>query len=128
MTLFQVFESVLKGSQNEAKLLLHHLKLQPNIIKWNNIGEMVFHGEVIDGSNITDLMLESVTNQKQSNIPTMFKSIFLKALAEANVPSRWIKNKKQNGLLQSYRDIQSRNTFGTPDVKKVKLDKWLSST
>ena len=93
-----ILKSVPKGSQNEAKLLLDHLKLQPNIIKWNNIGEMVFHDEVIDGSNITDLILESVTNRKQSNIPTMFKSIFLKALAKTNVPSRWIKNKKQNEL------------------------------
>ena len=88
----------------------------------------MFRDEVIDGSNITDLILESVTNRKQSNIPTMFKSIFLKALTEANVPTRWIKNKKQNELLQSYRDIKSRNTFGTPEVKKVKLDNWLSST
>lgn len=60
---------------------------------------MIFHDEVVHGSNIVDVIVDTVTNRKRANIPTLDKSVFLKALAETNVPSKWIKNKEHHELL-----------------------------
>ena len=51
------------------------------------INELIFRDKVIPGSNMTDMIIDTLTSRKQSTIPPMFKSIFLKAIAEANVPS-----------------------------------------
>lgn len=122
-----IIQSVPKTSKVEAKLVLDYLKLKSNTISWNDMGEIIFHGEVIPGSNITDMIIDTVTNRKRSEISPMFKSVFLKALAEVNMPSKWIKNKEYNQLLQSYKGVKSRNIFKSPDEKKIKLD-WSSST
>jgi hypothetical protein len=122
-----IIHSVPKTSKVEAKLVLDYLKLKSNTISWNDMGEIIFHGEVIPGSNITDMIIDTVTNRKRSEISPMFKSVFLKALAEVNMPSKWIKNKEYNQLLQSYKGVKSRNIFKSPDEKKIKLD-WSSST
>lgn len=121
-----IIQSVSKSSKANAQLLIDYLKTKPEIIKWNQQGEMLFRDEAISGSNITDMIIDTTANRKRSTIPPMFKSIFLKAMAEANVPSKWIKNKEHNDILQSYKDMKSRNVY-TPDKKKLKVD-WLSST
>lgn len=117
-----VLHSISKGSKKEAELLVDHLKAHPNVIRWNGIGEMMFRGRVIPGSNIIDMIIDTVTNRKNSKISVMDKSIFVKALAESNVPAEWIKNKEQFEMLKSYRDIKPSNV-----AKKIKLD-WESST
>ena len=83
---------------------------------------MIFKGEVIPGSNITDMITDTVTNRKQSHINPMFKSVLLKALVELNVPQQWIKNKEYHDILNSYTTIKSN---WTPEKKKIK---WASST
>ena len=83
---------------------------------------MIFKGEVIPGSNITDMITDTVTNRKRSSINPMFKSVFLKALVESNVPQQWIKNKEYHDILNSYKAIKSN---WTPEKKKIR---WTSST
>lgn len=122
----RVLQTVSKSNKRNAELLIDYLKTKPNIIKWNEHDEMIFRDQVIPGSNMIDMIIDTVTSRKRSTIPSMSKSIFMKAIAEANVPSEWIKNKEHNNILQSYNDIKSRNLY-TPDKKKGKID-WLSST
>ena len=122
----RVLQSASKSNRANVELLIDYLKTKPNIIKWNDQGELIFRDQVIPGSNMTDMIIDATTSRKQSTIPAMFKSIFLKAIAEANVPSRWIKNREHNSILQSYNDMKSKSLY-TPDKKKPKID-WLSST
>jgi len=119
-----IVKSLPKSSQAEGELLLHHLKNHADVIKWNNRGEIIFRGDVIPGSNLTDLISGVMTTRK-SNIPLLPQTVFLKALSETNTPESWIKNRTSKKLLQSYKSVKEQNPFTPPDVKKKKID-WSS--
>ena len=119
-----LLQTVPKASKHHAKVLMDYLKTKEDILKWNDFGEMIFKGQVIPGSNITDMIVDTVTNRKRNHINPMFKSVFLKALVESNVPTQWIKNKEHHEILNSYKTIKSKNPFQTPEKKM----KWSSST
>ena len=106
-----ILESVPKSSKTETEMLVKHLQSRPDILKWNKDGEIIFEGRTLDGSNITDLIADSMTNRQESTTQPMFKSVFLKALSRANVPRTWIKNKSHKKYLQSY-----LNTVDSVDV------------
>lgn len=121
-----VIESLPKTNQTDGLLLLEHLKSRPDIIQWNSNGEIIFKGDLIPGSNLTDL-ISSVSTTRKSTIPILPQSVFLKALSEANVPETWIKNKGNRKLLQSYKSLKEQNPFHSPNTKKMKTN-WISST
>lgn len=123
-----IIESLPTTSQRDGLLLINHLKSRPDIIKWNEKGEVIFRGDTLIGSNIIDLISDVLTNRKESKTPLMDKTVFLKALSEINVPYQWIKNKQHKTLLQSYKAIKTNSRVKTPDQKKIKLDGWSSST
>ena len=54
-----VLQSISKSNKGNAELLIDYLKTKPNIIKWNDHGEMIFRNEVIPGSNMTDMIIDS---------------------------------------------------------------------
>ena len=112
-----------KSSQNEAEMILEHLKERPDIIRWNDNGEVIFKGDKIPDSNLIDL-ISSVTTQRKLNLPLMTQTVFMKALSEVNVPESWIKNKKSRSLYESYK-MSSNQELQPPKVKKIK---WSSST
>ena len=120
-----LIKSLPKSSQNEASLMIEHLKSHPEIISWNSKGEIIFKGDRIPDSNLTDL-ISSVTTNRKLDIPLIAKTVFIKGLSEANVPESWIKNKKSRNLMQSYKTVGGHETTSTPP--KVKKVKWISST
>lgn len=123
-------ENLLKSlptmSRNNGTILLDHLKKYPKILSWSDNGEVSFKGDLIPGSNLTDL-ISSVTTNRKSNTPLLAQTIFLKALAETNIPESWIKNKMNRKLLQSYKSLTEENPYKSPDFKKMKKQIWQSS-
>lgn len=120
-----VIQSASKTNKTNAKLVLDYLKSKPEIIKWNKLGEVIFRGERVPGSNITDLIIDTVSKRKKSDISNpLYKSVFMKALSETNVPRKWIKNREHYEILNSYNEI--KNSPAIRDSKKMKID-WSSS-
>ena len=118
-----VMQTASKTNKADAKLMLDYLKSKPDIIKWNELGEVIFRGEHVPGSNITDLIIDAVSKRKKSDVANpLYKSVFMKALSETNVPHKWIKNKEHYQILNSYNEIRN-----SPDKKKMKME-WSSST
>ena len=91
-----IIQSLPKTSQTDGLLLLENLKHRPEIIT------------------------SAATTNRKSNVTILSKTIFTKALSEANVPEKWVKNKEQKKLLQSYKSIKEINPFNTSPVKKKK--------
>ena len=60
-----VMQSTSKTNKADAKLMLDYLKSKPDIIKWNELGEVIFRGEHVLGSNITDLIVDAVSKRKK---------------------------------------------------------------
>jgi hypothetical protein len=108
----EILSSVPKSQQNNAKTLMNILRQHPNIIHFNNKGEVVYHGKSIPGSNFASLLNFTLRRPgKAASIPTGF-SQYKKAILSLNLPQGLIKN-KQHFFNQS----------GGGKKKKVKLMK-----
>ena len=66
--------------RSRGQLVWNYLKQHSNIISWNEQRQTVYKNDVIENSNMIDLLLFSIL-------------LFVKAIAECNVPLEWIKNK-----------------------------------
>ncbi|GFQ70827.1 uncharacterized protein TNCT_440381 [Trichonephila clavata] len=86
-----ILESVPKFYKNQASTLLNILKDKPNILNWNEHGEVSFKDKKYQHSNLADLFNMIFTNRKQSTV--IAKEEFLQALQELNIPRHYIKNK-----------------------------------
>ena len=75
-----IIQALPKTGKNDGILLLEHLKKHPDIIKWNSNGEIMFKGETLPGSNLKNMVISVITNRK-SNVPTLSKGVFVKALS-----------------------------------------------
>ena len=87
----RVVESVPKTLQTKARLLIDHLK-DASDLSWNERGEISFNGETIQGSNISDLVNETLRIRKQQNTLTGWKE-FVSAMKNSNVPNEFIGDK-----------------------------------
>ena len=98
-------ESLPKNMQTKGELLLKHLKSNPEIIKWNDQREVIYKGDAIGGSNLIDLIKETVIGNKRKKIESSIfdRNVFNKILAEVNTPLDYIKNKNILSAVQSYK-------------------------
>ena len=87
----RVVESVPKTLQKKASLLLEHLKETSNLT-WNERGEIALKGQTVEGSNVADLVNETLRARKLSDEPIGWKA-FAQALTESNAPLELIGNK-----------------------------------
>ena len=89
--------------------MIDYLKIHPDIVDWNDKGEIVYHGRLINGSNISDLVGDAMSNHSKFNIPPFYESIYEKLLTGVNVPNDWIKNNKRlNIRSHKYDDVEDK--------------------
>ena len=87
----RLIDSLPKTLQNKGRVLLAHLK-EGTDLNWNNRGELVIKGQEIPGSNVSDLIHETLRARKLGTEPTGWK-IYADILRQSNVPSDLIGNK-----------------------------------
>lgn len=130
-----------KSIRKEAQQILRFMKSSPAVMSWNKDRELIFEGSTLHGSNIADLLLDTLSNRKKMVSPTLFRNTFSKGLLKMDVPKEWIKNDqmkylfeiddKENKLSKTFRRKRTRST---PYAKNIKVNtsspsiKWLSST
>ena len=112
-----VVESVPKSFKTKAERLLKRIKLDPEV-KWNNLGELEFQGQLIRNSNLTDLVNDVLRQRKNSSDPLGWET-FADVLHRLNVPQELIGNPTR----WSYMRNPSRKSVFTPTpVKRPLLD------
>ena len=112
-----VVESVPKSLKTKAERLLQRIKLDPEV-KWNNLGELEFQGQLIRNSNLTDLVNDVLRQRKNSSDPLGWET-FADVLHRLNVPQELI----GNPIRWSYMRNPSRKSVFTPTpVKRPLLD------
>ena len=111
--------------QSSAQKLIDQLKDNKEVISWTPNGEVSIRGEKIPGSNLIDLISNTIRNTKTTH-PTRFP--FLKALAEINTPDSMIKNKSaleqfQKNQGSAAQDLAKIRPKGIPEhqLKKMSL-------
>ena len=88
----EVLSTIPKTMRRKAENLLERVKRQSNL-GWNERGELLFNGEVIQGTNIVDLVNDMV-RQRKSFQPHGWRE-FARALRQDNVPQDLIGNKER---------------------------------
>ena len=88
-----VLESIPKTMQKRATNLLQHLKTRPDLVLWDERGQVTLDGEQIADSNISDLMSDAMRKRKGFD-PTGSK-IFFRVLSELNVPKYVARNSQR---------------------------------
>ena len=80
-----IISAIPKNYKNRARALLNHITADPQQrLQWNARGELIFHGNVIHGSHITDLVKNSQRQYKHAQ-PTGLVE-FQDGLKQLNIP------------------------------------------
>ncbi len=85
-----VIDSVPRTLRKKAERLLKHLKFDQDVVDWNQKGEVLVDGTVIQGSHLVDLINDALRKRKNFNPKGWEK--FNKALAVLNTPKDLIGN------------------------------------
>ena len=100
----QIVDSVPKTMQNRAKLLIRSIKQHPDVISWNDKGQMIYEGSAYPNSNIIDLV-NDVLRKRKGFDPDHSKT-FLKGLAKINVPEDYVRHTDRLETMRTFRRIQ----------------------
>ena len=81
--------------RSRGQLVLSYLKQHSNIISWNEQEQMIYKDDVIEKSNMIDLLrwMIKLKSNNTNQVSPFVSSLFSKAIAECNVPLESIKNK-----------------------------------
>jgi len=77
--------------RNRAEKILQHIKTS-NDVGWSENGHLIYQDNIVEGSNITDLLLDVVKSGSRTKNPEGWRE-FAAALKEVNVPRSFIGNK-----------------------------------
>ena len=97
-----ILESVPKSLQRKAKLLINNLK-HNDVMTWNKKGELIYEGNVVKGSNIFDLVNDTLRNKK-GFAPHGFQ-YFMHGLAKSNAPESVIGNEARRSVVRKYKQM-----------------------
>lgn len=142
--------SLPKSIRKDAHQILKFVKSnRQSKLSWNNDKELTYDGRTMHGSNVSDLLLDMLSNRRKLISPAIFGNIFAKGLAEIKLPEEWIRNNKIKDLIHEHGEMSaSKENVSIPAraVKKryktlpnplrveglknspLKSVKWLSST
>ena len=85
-----VVEHIPRTMRPRATALLSRLKAKPDVITWDKTRQVKIEGEVIPGSNISDLVSDAMRSRRNFN-PTGSKEFF-EVLNKLNVPKDLVRN------------------------------------
>ena len=129
-----------KTLRKDAGQILRFINSNPEKLTWNADKELVYQGSVLHGSNVGDLLMDTLSNRKKMISPTLFRYTFSKGLDEISLPKEWIKNTKMKDLMEYQNkensDLSRKRSKSTPYPVKFNSKivtpksptKWLSST
>lgn len=101
--------------KSKAQAIVEILKRNPQILSWNDAGQMVYNNKVYEGSNITDLVNDLLVVRKKYK-PIGLES-FLEGLKRINLPLTNVSNNSRRVA------IEQLNTQGMPTMTtKRRLD------
>ena len=111
-----------KQAMNKAKLLISHLKNNPDV-DWNDRQELVYKGEAVPDSNFTDLMNSFLRQTKVHTPKAQGWREFGSALLEHNAPKSAITNANLLDRVRASSSEQDREesespVFSTPGSAK----------
>jgi hypothetical protein len=93
-----IVEILPKTLQSKAKMILEKIKDNPQVLSWNEKGELKYQGETVPNTNITNLVSDSLRHRK-NNKPNGFE-LFTKGLKQINLPEDLVRNPERLQLFK----------------------------
>ncbi len=87
----RVLDSLPKSLRGKGSVLIQHLK-EATDLNWNDRGELTVDGDIVEGSNISDLIHETLRSRKTSDTPRGWQR-YIDTLVDSNVPREFLSNK-----------------------------------
>lgn len=113
----EILSLIPKSYLKKGELLLNLISLSKNTIDWDNEGTVIINNEKIPGSNIVDLINDSLRSLKKSD-PVGWEK-FAEALNSIKVPLTYIGNPKRSEFIHQ---IQLKKLEGNYKSNKETLD------
>jgi len=86
--------------KRNVQAILDHLQDHKVILSWNGRGEIMYKGQLIQGSNLTDLLKDS---QRQYKHLPIGEREFYRTWAEVNIPEGLLGNEKRKLEVRRYK-------------------------
>lgn len=105
--------------KDRGKLLLETIKQNPDIMKWDERGQLILDGKPQQGSHIGDLIDDSLRTRKGTK--PIGLAAFTKGLAKMNAPEHLIRNKDRKNALRELKsgvqrqEREENEWFPTPN-------------
>ena len=95
--------------RSRRQLVLNYLKQHSNFISWNEQGQMIYKDNVIENSNVIDLLtcMIKLKSNNTNQISPFVNLLFVKATVECNVPLEWIKNKDMLTMVKMVKEMKN---------------------
>ena len=106
-----VVEHIPKTMRPRATTLLNRLKARPDIISWDESGQVSVEGKKIPQSNISDLVSDAMRARKNFN-PTGSREFF-RVLSKINMPKDLVRNEER------WKQVDSSPGREDPSTKQV---------
>ena len=117
-------QNLLVTMRSRGQSILNYMKQHLDIILWSEQGQMIYKDDVIENSNMIDLltwMIELKSNNT-NQISPFVSSLFAKAVAQYNVPLEWIKNKNMLTLVKIVKKSDEEQMQDTPITSNKHLE------
>lgn len=88
-----IVDNIPKAMRSRATTLLKRLKARPDVISWDESGQVSLDGEKIPRSNISDLIRDALRGRKNFN-PTGSRQFF-RTLSKLNMPKDLVRNEER---------------------------------
>lgn len=98
-----ILQTLPKTSKHRGKMILEKIKENPEVMKWDDKGQLVFHGKPIAGSHISDLIVDSLKTGKTSARGPLGWEMFTQGLAKVNAPEHWLRNVQRKSALREFK-------------------------
>jgi hypothetical protein len=108
-------------------MILEKIKDNPQVLSWNEKGELKYQGETVPNTNITNLFSDSLRHRK-NNKPNGFE-LFTKGLKQINLPEDLVCNPERLFKTYGYEQNQAERSKDEPPGKKrtKRKPQWLTN-
>ena len=107
--------------------ILDKIKQRPEEIKWNNNEEIMIDGQLLHGSNISEIfqfLTKNLTVTSSKDVPVGTDKFYNKLIL-MNIPKSWIKNKPMKRSTRSQQKRKHQSSSST-DEEQPHHSKWIS--
>lgn len=96
-----IINALPKTLKNRGKMLIEKIRENPNIMKWDERGQLIFEDKPLQGSHIVDLIGDFMRERK--GVDPIGWQAFARGLARMNAPEDLVRNERRRGALREFK-------------------------